>query len=163
MMNLYIQVQDGQPINHPAFGDNLLQAFGAIPENWEPFVRVECPIPTIYQIFEDLALVYQKVNNVWTDVWLLRNMTDAEKTAKQQEVITEFNQREQASNWSAWTLDEATNTMVPPIPRPEEDQTKLDAGIMTFWCGADNNWKDTPVRTEGNYKFDFFAWTWIAL
>jgi hypothetical protein len=161
-MNLYIQIQDGQPINHPAFEDNLLQAFGAIPENWEPFVRIECPIPTIYQILETPAPVYQKVNNVWTDVWPLRDMTDAEKTAKQQEVITAFNQREQASNWSAWTLDETTNTMVPPIPRPEEDQVKLNAGIRTFWCGADSNWKDTPVCPEGNYKFDFFAWGWVA-
>lgn len=157
MMNLYIQVQDGQPINHPAFENNLLQAFGAIPENWEPFVRVQSPVPTIYQIFENPALVYQKVNNVWTDVWVLRDITEKEK------VITAFNQREQASNWSAWIFDEATNTMVPPIPRPEEDQTKLDAGIRTFWCGADNNWKDTSVRPEGNYKFDFFAWVWGAL
>jgi hypothetical protein len=163
MMNLYIQTQDGQPINHPAFEDNLLQAFGTIPENWEPFVRVQKPIPTMYQVLEAEEPIYQKVDDAWTDVWLLRNMTAEEKTVKQQAVRDAFNSRNQASNWSAWTLDEATNTMVPPIPRPEPDQTKLDAGIMTVWCGADNNWKDTPVRPEGNYKFDFFEWTWMAL
>jgi hypothetical protein len=156
-MNLYIQIQDGQPINHPAFEENLLQALGTIPENWELFVRVERPVPSVYQVLESNEPVYAKVNGVWTDVWALRDITEKEK------VITEFNQRAQASNWSAWTFDEATNTMVPPISRPEPDQTKLDAGIMTVWCGADNNWKDTPVRPEGNYKFDFFAWTWIAL
>jgi hypothetical protein len=90
-------------------------------------------------------------------------MTAEEKTAKQQSVITAFNSRLQASNWSAWTLDEATCTMQPPILRPELDEAKIAAGILTMWCGADNNWKDTPARPEGEYKFDFFAWQWVEV
>jgi hypothetical protein len=90
-------------------------------------------------------------------------MTAEEKDNKQLFTRTVFNFREYASNWSAWTLDEAACEMVPPIPRPDADQTKIDAGIFTYWCGADNNWKDTPVRPEGEYKFDFFAWNWVAL
>lgn len=132
MMNLYIQVQDGQPINHPAFEDNLLQAFGAIPENWEPFVRVECPVPTIYQIFENPALVYQKVNNVWTDVWLLRNMTDAEKTAKQQTAKDAWAALPNRENFTAWIFDEETCQYVPPTPRPTEGDYR--------WNGATNLW-----------------------
>lgn len=160
-MNLYIKTEDGQIKNHPAYEDNLIQAFGSVPSHWEPFIRVVRP-NLIYQVFVKDKPTYQKVNGVWTDVWDLRDMTAEEKAAKQQEVIDAFNDRPQASNWSAWTLDEATNTMIPPIPRPEPDQAKLDAGIKTFWCGADSNWKDTPVRPEGNYKFDFFAWQWVA-
>jgi hypothetical protein len=92
-------------------------------------------------------------------------MTDAEKTTKQQITREAFSTREYIENWSAWTFDEATNTMVPPIPRPEPDQVKLDAGIKTVWCGADNNWKDTPAYpVDGNlYKFDFLAWQWVVL
>jgi hypothetical protein len=90
-------------------------------------------------------------------------MTTEEKTAAQQEVITAFNNRNYSTNWSAWTLDEATNTMVPPIPRPDIDQTKIEAGIYTFWCGADANWKDTPARPEGEYMFNFFAWQWVEI
>jgi len=161
-MNLYIQVENGQTVNHPAFEDNLIQAFGSVPSNWEPFDRIERPVPGIYEVIPDQP-VYQKIDGRWKDVWDVRPMTDAEKTAKQQAVITEFNNREQAENWSAWTLDEATNTMVPPIPRPEPDEAKLVQRISTFWCGADNNWKDTPVRPEGNYKFDFFAWQWVEI
>jgi hypothetical protein len=161
-MNLYIETENGEVKNHPAFEDNLMQAFGEIPTRWEPFIRVARPNP-LYQIFTNDKPTYKKVDGVWTDVWDLRDMTVEEKTAKQQIVIDSFNAREQASNWSAWSLDEATNTMIPPIPRPEPDQAKLDAGIKTFWCGADNNWKDTPVRPEGNYKFDFFAWVWVAI
>lgn len=162
-MNLYIETENGAIKNHPAYEDNLIQAFGVVPAHWEPFTRVERPAPAVYQILEFDEPVYAKVDGVWADVWSVREMTAEEKTAKQQAVITAFNNREQVSNWSAWTFDEATCTMVSPILRPEPDQIKLDAGILTVWCGADANWKDTPVRPEGNYKFDFFAWDWVAL
>lgn len=161
-MKLYIQTENGQTINHPAFEDNLLQAFGSIPDTWEPFTRVERPVPGVYEVVPEMP-TYEKVNGAWADVWALRPMTTEEKTAKQQAVITAFNTREQAENWAAWTLDEATCTMQPPIPRPEPDQAKLDQRIMTFWCGADANWKDTPVRPEGEYKFDFLAWEWVQV
>lgn len=162
-MNLYIETENGAVKNHPAFEDNLIQAFGSVPSHWEPFVRVERPIPGLYEILESEIATYQKVNGTWTDVWALRPMTQAEKDAKQQAVIDAFNSRPQASNWSAWALDEATCTMQPPIPRPAPDQAKLEQRIMTFWCGADSNWKDTPVRPVGNYKFDFFAWNWAEV
>lgn len=157
-MKLYIQIENGQPVNHPAFEDNLLQAFGSIPDHWEAFVRVERPVPGIYEVLENDEATYEKVNGVWTDVWMLRPMTDAEKTAKQQAVIDAFNSREQAENWSAWTLDEATCTMVPPIPRPDPVEGKI-----VFWCGADGNWKEAPARPEGEYKFDFLAWQWVQV
>jgi hypothetical protein len=161
-MNLYIETENGQPKNHPAFEGNLMQVFGAIPEHWEPFTRVERPVPDVYQVLESEISVYAKVDGVWTDVWALRSMTTEEKTAKQQAVIATFNAREQAENWSAWTLNEVTCTMQPPIPRPQPDEAKLTQGIMTFWCGADSNWKDTPVYPGGNYTFDFFTWDWVA-
>lgn len=164
-MNLYIETENGVTKNHPAFEDNLLQAFGSIPAHWEPFTRIERPVLGVYEVMTAEEPTYEKVNGAWTDVWHKRDMTAEEKTAKQQEVITSFNEREYASNWSAWTLDEATCTMQPPIPRPAPDQTKLDAGILTMWCGADANWKDTPARPvdDNQYKFDFLAWQWVPL
>ena len=164
-MNFYIEIENGTTKNHPAYEDNLIQAFGEVPAHWEPFIRVQPPEPAVYQVFDSFESVYAKVNGVWTDVWSLRNMTDAEKAAKQQAVITAFNAREQADNWSAWIFDEATCTMVPPIPRPNRDQTKLDAGILTVWCGADNNWKEAPAKPvdENQYEFDFLAWQWVQV
>jgi hypothetical protein len=164
-MNLYIEIENGLTKNHPAFEENLIQAFDSVPENWEPFLRVERPVPDMYQTFTSEIPNYEKINGVWTDVWIFRDMTAEEKSAKQQSVIDSFNSREQASNWSSWIFDELTCKMIPPIPRPEPDQIKLDAGIKTFWCGADNNWKDTPVKPvdDNQYKFDFFAWQWVQV
>jgi hypothetical protein len=164
-MNLYIETENGVTKNHPAFEDNLIQAFGSVPAHWEPFTRVERPTLAVYEVFDSPELTYAKVDGVWADVWAVREMTLEEKTAKQQAAIAKFNNREYASNWSAWTLDEATCRMAPPIPRPELDETKLNAGMRTFWCGADNNWKDTPVYPidENQYKFDFLAWQWVAV
>jgi hypothetical protein len=159
-MNLYIETENGVIKNHPAFEDNLLQAFGSIPAHWEPFIRVERPVSSVYQILESDEPVYSKVNGTWTDVWSLREMTAEEKTAKQQAVITAFNSLEYVSNWSAWTFDEATCAMVPPIPRPESVEGKL-----VFWCGADANWKEAPAYPidDKQYKFDFLAWQWVEI
>jgi hypothetical protein len=114
-MNLYIETENGLTKNHPALEENLLQAFGSIPENWKTFVRLDRPELTVYQIMDSDMPTYKKVDGVWTDVWSIRNMTDEEKQVKQQSVRDSFNSREQAENWSAWTLDEATCTMQPPI------------------------------------------------
>jgi hypothetical protein len=165
-MNLYIKTENGVAKNHPALEDNLIQAFGFIPEHWEPFVRVQKPTSLLtYQVLDSETPAYVKVDNVWTDVWTIRDMTTAEKTAKQQEARDLFNARLQAENWSAWTLDEATCMMVPPIPRPEPDLAKLEAGIYTMWCGAENNWKDSPAKPvdENQYKFNFLAWEWVQV
>jgi len=162
-MKLYIETENGTTKNHPAFEDNLIQAFGSVPSHWEAFTRIERPTLGVYELMTLEESTYEQVHGVWTDVWHKRDMTAEEKTAKQQDVVTIFNTRDQASNWSAWTLDETTCTMVPPIARPVDDPAKITAGIFTMWCGADNNWKDTPVRPEGNYTFDFTTWLWVEV
>ena len=164
-MNLYIETDsNGNYINHPAFEDNLLEAFGKIPDHWETFVRIEQPVQTTYQVLDSTEPTYQKVNGVWTDVWAVRQMTDDEKAAKQKAVKDAWDARRQKANWVAWEFDESVCDFVPPIPRPPADQAKLVEGIFTVWCGAENNWKDTPPRPNDGkpYVFDFFAWTWVS-
>lgn len=159
-MNLYIETENGVTKNHPAFEDNLVEAFGSIPERWEPFVRVQRPTSDPYIVVETNIASYEKVNGIWTDVWPVRNMTAEEKTAKQQAVITAFYDRPQPENWSAWTLDETTCEMVPPVPRPAPT-----AGVFVLWCGAENNWKQVPARPvdDNYYTFDFLAWQWVQV
>ena len=77
-MNLYIETKNNQPINHLGFEDNLLQAFGAIPEHWKPFTRVEIPILSGYQIYE--GVTYELIGDVYTDVHHVTEMTDSPLT-----------------------------------------------------------------------------------
>ena len=79
-MSLYIQVENGQVVNHPAFEDNLIEAFGAIPDNWKPFNRIETPILT--DIFQTVVNTYTLGSGgVWFDSWAVLDMTETEKAA----------------------------------------------------------------------------------
>jgi len=157
-MNLYIQVENGQPVNHTAFEDNLIDAFGSVPSNWEPFIRVEIPRPTVYQVLNSTEPTYQKVNGVWTDVWDLTEMTDAEKTAKQQAVKDAWAANPNSSNFTAWTFDESICAYVPPTPKPTD-------GKQYFWQGTTNTWQIMPpYPTDGKeYKLDFPTATWVLV
>ena len=159
-MALFIEIKDGQPVNHPAYDINLFQAYGQIPQGWQMFERVPMPTVTVYQVLGSTDSTYQQIDGIWKDVWDIRDMTSEEKAAKQQEVKDAWASRGQAVNWSAWVFDEATCTMQPPIPRPDPIE-----GKTVFWCGADANWKEAPTypTDEGQYKFDFLAWQWVAV
>ena len=156
-MNLYIETENGLSKNHPAFEDNLLQAFPAIPLNWERFVRVERPVPTMYQTFDSELPAYEKVDGVWTDVWSLRDMTAEEKAAKQQVVKDAWAVRPNAENFVAWIFNEDTCQFEPPIPRPTEGNY--------FWQGTTLSWIERPpYPTDGQtYKLDFATGTWILV
>jgi len=169
-MELFIRIKDGQPFEHPILGDNFRQAFPDIdtdnlPPEFAKFVRVEPPLLRMYE--KNQTVSYQFIDGVWTDIFTCEQMTAEEKEVVKQNEITSIKtlwaSGPYAENWSAWVLNEETFQYEPPIPRPEKDQTKINSGIITFWCGADNNWKDGPVRPEGQYTFDFFTWQWVEI
>ena len=155
MEPLYIQVVNGQPVNHPAFESNLVAAFGSVPDDWQPFTRVEQPTIGLYQIIDPSQSSYQFINGIWYDQWTVRDMTDAEKAAKQQPVKDAWAARPYASNFAAWVHDEATNSYNPPIPRPTD-------GLTYRWSGAENNWKLAPEMPKDGtlYSFNFDSWAW---
>jgi hypothetical protein len=164
-MDLFIRIKDGQPFEHPIFGDNFREVFpnvdvNNLPPEFARFERIERPLLGVYEVMDSEEPTYELIGSVYKDVWHIRNMTAEEKTAKQQAVITNFNSREQAENWAAWTFDEVTCSMQPPIPRPE-----LIEGVRVWWCGADNNWKEVPAYPvdSNQYKFDFLAWQWVQV
>lgn len=164
-MKLYIQIKNGQPFEHPILEKNFCEAFpdvdtNNLPPEFAVFQRVKCPQLGIYQVMIQEDSTYELVDGIYKDVWHIRDMTAEEKSAIQQATITAFNSREQAENWSAWTIDEATCQMIPPIPRPDP----VD-GLDVMWCGAENNWKQVPQHPidDNQYKFDFFAWQWVQI
>lgn len=81
-MNLYIQIKDGVPHEHPILEDNFMQAFpdvdvNNLPANFAKFVRVKCPKNA--REFEVDERTYQWVDGVVTDVWSVRPMTEVER------------------------------------------------------------------------------------
>ena len=173
-MNLYIRIKDGQPFEHPILEHNLRQAFpdvdtNNLPPEFARFERVERPVLGEHEVMASEMSTYELIDGVYKDVWHKRDMTAEEKEAKRQASIRAMQAlwaaRPQIENWSAWVFNEEALIYEPPIPRPAKDQTKIDAGIMNFWCGADNNWKDTPAKPvdENQYRFDFLAWQWVQV
>jgi hypothetical protein len=117
-MKLFIQIEDGNCINHPAFEDNLIQAFGDVPPNWEPFIRIPRPNIGPYRTLESQEPTYQKIDGVWQDVWALSEMTEEEKIAKQNKYKEEWAALGAAGNllegWDTWQFDETLCLYIPP-------------------------------------------------
>lgn len=80
-MALYIKIENGKPINHPAFDDNLIAAYGYIPSEWSPFNRIGCPDGLITSPFQKVECTYTLSSDgiTWQDNWLAIEMSDEEK------------------------------------------------------------------------------------
>ena len=160
-MNLYIQIEDGQPVNHPAVEDNLVQAFGEVPAHWEPFVRVEHPTLGEFEKWGDPRFTYEKVDGVWTDVYHVVEITAEEKAAIKQAKIDAYKTTwallPQRDNFSAWVFNEETIKYEPPIPRPTDREV--------IWSGANNGWVDRPQKPDDGktYTLDFYTSSWVEV
>lgn len=94
-LELYIQIRDGQPHEHPIFADNFREAFPDVdtenlPDTFAKFIRVDQPVPDTYEVYEGVS--YQWVDGVVKDVHSVRPMTDEERAAKTAELEATANQ-----------------------------------------------------------------------
>ena len=95
-LELYIQIRDGQPFEHPIFADNFKLAFPDVNINELPadrfakFIRVDAPVPDTYEVYE--GVTYQWVDGVVKDVHSVRAMTDEERAEKTTELEALANQ-----------------------------------------------------------------------
>jgi hypothetical protein len=151
-MELYIQIRDGQPYEHPILGNNFREAFPHVDVNNLPpeFARFErLPNPEIATRFQVNVVTYQWENDVVKDVWSVREMTQEEQAKKIQEHIDniykaltgrkEITQIQIDSNtgvvreaWethlqalNAWVLIDPENPRFPVPPRIAEDGSVL--------------------------------------
>jgi hypothetical protein len=88
-MELYISIVNGQPFEHPIFGDNFKQAFPEIdvnnlPPEFSRFERIEPPTLGLYEVYE--GVTYAWVDGIVKDVHHVRPMTEEEIIAKQTEI-----------------------------------------------------------------------------
>lgn len=87
-----IRIVNGAPFEHPILASNFVHAFPDIdiknlPPEYAYFNRLERPILSDDQVFEQEDPVYRLVDGVWTDVWLIRDKTQQELD---QEVIEKY-------------------------------------------------------------------------
>lgn len=153
-MELFIQIRDGQPYEHPIFGDNFREAFPDVdvdnlPPEFARFERIPQNVePTTFEIAE---ATYQWFNGVVKDVWSVRPMTAEEEAQKRQDLtdsanasveymkgVAQQNADTAPSNvakqaWleyltalNVWTLTDPVN---PNIPRPP--LIKPDGTVMS--------------------------------
>ena len=136
-MDLFIQIVNGQPFGHPILGDNFRLAFPNIDTNNLPpeFARfVRLPAPNINQLQVLEGSTYQWVDGVVQDVWIVREMNEAERAEKIQ-LLTNF----------ANEMHQGTIVMVQNSIANETNPTALQA--WNSWLDALNAWTLTdPVN-----------------
>jgi hypothetical protein len=94
-LELYIQIRDGQPHEHPIFADNFRAAFPDVdtenlPDAFAKFIRVAAPALGTYEAYE--GVTYQWVDGVVKDAHSVRPMTAKERTAKTAELTSMVDQ-----------------------------------------------------------------------
>jgi hypothetical protein len=131
-MELFIQIQDGQPHEHPIFGDNFRQAFPDVdtdnlPASFARFVRVEKPVVGVYEAYE--GATYEWSDNFVMDVHHIRAMTAEEVTAKQDAVKADWAE----TGFASWLFDEPSCSFIPPTPYPDD-------GSLYKWDETTTSW-----------------------
>lgn len=116
-MRLYIETENGQPKNHPALEDNLLQVFGEIPTHWIRFERIEQPKLDVYDVLDREEPEYQLIDGNYKDVWMIRPMTAEEITVKKAATVAAWNNR-----FPSWKFNEAKCVFESPVPYPQDDK-----------------------------------------
>lgn len=94
-LELYIQIRDGQPHEHPIFADNFREAFPGVdtdnlPNTFAKFIRVAQPAIDTYEVYE--GVTYEWVDGVVKDVHHVRPMTDEERAAKVEQMKSDAEQ-----------------------------------------------------------------------
>jgi hypothetical protein len=138
-MKLYIQVENGLPVNHPALEENLIGSLGGVPENWKKFVRVAPPELGVYEVY--VGVTYElRSDDAYTDVHHSRKMTNEEITAKQEEVKSVWATLN--NGFTSWNFSEALCAYVPPVAKPQD-------GNRYAWRESNLSWVFMPAPPTG--------------
>ena len=125
-MQLIIQIKDGKPYEHPILLENFQQAFPSIninnlPEQFAWFERVNTPSLGVYE--KNLRVEYEKVGNVYKDVWYVDQMTAEEITQKQELIKLAW---QQGGGFASWQFNPVTCSFEAPVPLPDNNMYRWD-------------------------------------
>jgi hypothetical protein len=147
-VELYIQIKNNEPFEHPILESNLLQVFPGIdldnlPPEFARFKRVEAPLLGVYEVYE--GLVYEWDNDIVKDVHVIRPMTVEEKTAKQEKVKARW---AESPNWTSWSFNEESCSFQPPIPYPDDDKVYQWNEESVSWVEQETLFPEDLNNTE---------------
>jgi hypothetical protein len=130
-MELYIRLDQGQPVDHPMTKSNMQKVwpdfdFDNLPPEFARFLRVPAPVPGVYEFV--VGCEYRWNGDQVEDHWITRPMTLEEKTAKQDEI------KQNWTDFPSWTFNEETCEFEPPVPYPED-------GNRYFWDESQLAWQ----------------------
>tara|TARA_S200002703_G_scaffold15916_1_gene13531 strand:+ start:4153 stop:4614 length:462 start_codon:yes stop_codon:yes gene_type:complete len=147
-MKLYIKTDsEGNPIDHPHMADNVHALYpdhdfdSGPPEGWAVFTRVEKPTLGPYEVFEDCGsenceafchngLTYElQEDGSYSDVWHICNITEEEKTEKQNTLKEKWAEH----GFASWVFNEDTCSFDPPVPFPTDGTPYLWDEDTTSW------------------------------
>ena len=133
-MKLYIKVENGVPVAHPALEENLKEVFPGLDldaegSGFSPFIRKEPPALGVYEVLDDVR--YVKEGSVFTDVYVVRSMSDAERKEKQEATKTAW---EANGGYKSWVFNEDLCIFIPPIALPSD-------GGFWDWDEVTTSWK----------------------
>jgi len=133
-MELYIQILDGKPHEHPIHGDNFREAFPDIdtsdlPSNFARLIRVEAPRLGPYETNQRVQYEIGE-DGICRDVWYCDQISDEEKLTKQNAVKAAWSS---GLNHASWVFNETNCEYEPPIPVPTD-------GSLYTWDEDTANW-----------------------
>ena len=147
-MDLFIKIDENNvPQQHPVLKENLKKAFPTLnfdsdtpPIGWAKFERVSMLDIGPYQKIDDSigtdikGLEYKLIDGVVKDVWHILDLTDEEKTAKQNEVKDQWNNRDPAGP-ASWSFNEEKCAYLAPVDYPED-------GKFYSWDESTTSWTE---------------------
>lgn len=159
-MELYIRLdENGNPVEHPIFGDNFRQAFPDIdtnnlPSNFAKFIRVKRPALGVYEKNQQVEYVKGE-DGVVRDVWSVEQMTAQEIQDKQTAAKEMFAER---VGYTSWVFNEATCSFDPPVEYPDD-------GKRYVWDDANVQWVEMPPMPDDgqNYQWDEANFEWVVV
>jgi len=127
-MNLYIQIENGMPKNHPILESNMVMIFPEmdlqnLSENFCKFVRVEKPLAKWDEVVEGPE--YKIIDGICYDVWTVNKISDEKRKEMLDKLAAE-------NPYPSWTVDEINHDLIPPKPYPEEGVWQWDEATLNW-------------------------------
>jgi hypothetical protein len=136
MINLYIRLENGEPVGHPIAGSNLQYIFPGInlenniPEGCAKFQRNDVPELGVYEKLE--GTTYEFIDGVVHDVHNISKLTKTEMKKMQEDTKERWKSNPLA--FKSWKFNPKNCCFEAPIPYPTD-------GKLYEWDELTVNWK----------------------